>query len=183
MATFNGVWYPPCCCGCRGPRGPKGERGPRGPKGEKGDKGNTGRRGTKGDTATNDNAYIYNTGNENVNAGSNIPLNINKIEGSAITHTSGNSQIELTEGTYLVNYTTNLKSNTKTDSVSTAVVLDGSVLTETRRQIVGDVSEFKLMSDSVIVNAKSGGSVLQIRNSGEGSQRYRKLAVTVVKLS
>ena len=120
--------------GLAGPQGPQGDTGPQGPQGNTGPQGPQGPAGPQGpqgepgSAATNENAMLYNTAAQEVQAGAALNFAANQINSASGSITlSGTTGLSLTAGQYLVVFETDaLVENAGT--IAVALALGGNAL-------------------------------------------------------
>lgn len=196
-----------CCRGCPGPQGPAGPQGPVGPQGPQGNtgpqgpQGNTGPQGPAGpqgpqgpagpqgpqgepgSAATNENAMLYNTAAQEVQAGAALNFATNQINSASGSITlSGTTGLSLTEGQYLVVFETDaLVANTGTIAVSLA--LGGNALPYAASSLAKTGSNNNERVGLAAILDLAGTQTLTVKNTSSDTNTHANSTLNVVKLA
>ena len=196
-----------CCSGCPGPQGPAGPQGPvgpQGPQGNTGPQGLAGPQGPQGDTgpqgpqgpagpqgpqgepgtaATNENAMLYNTAAQEVQAGAALNFAANQINSASGSITlSGTTGLSLTAGQYLVVFETDaLVENAGT--IAVALALGGSALPYAASSLAKtDANNNERIGLAAILDL-AGTQTLTVQNTSTDANTYSNSTLNVVKLA
>ena len=177
-----------CCSGCPGPQGPAGPQGPVGPQGPQGDtgpQGNTGPQGPQGEpgsAATNENAMLYNTAAQEVQAGAALDFAANQINSAGSISLSGTTGLSLTEGQYLVVFETDA-SVANTGTIAVALALDGNALPYAASVLAKTGSNNNERIGLAAILALSGAQTLTVKNTSSDTNTHANSTLNVVKLA
>ena len=196
-----------CCSGCPGPQGPAGPQGPvgpQGPQGNTGPQGPAGSQGPKGDTgpqgpqgpagpqgpqgepgraAPNENAMLYNTAAQEVQAGAALNFAANQINSASGSITlSGTTGLSLTAGQYLVVFETDaLVENAGT--IAVALALGGSALPYAASSLAKTGSNNNERIGLAAILELSGTQTLTVKNTSTDANTHANSTLNVVKLA
>ena len=196
-----------CCSGCPGPQGPAGPQGPVGPQGPQGNtrpqgpQGNTGPQGPQGDTgpqgpagpqgpqgepgsaATNENAMLYNTAAQEVQAGAALNFAANQINSASGSITlSGTTGLSLTAGQYLVVFETDaFVANSGT--IAVALALGGSALPYAASVLAKTGSNNNERIGLAAILDLAGTQTLTVKNTSSDANTHANSTLNVVKLA
>ena len=202
-----------CCSGCPGPQGPagpqgpvgpqgpQGNTGPQGPAGPQGPKGDIGAQGPQGDTgpqgpagpqgpqgepgsaATNENAMLYNTAAQEVQAGAALNFAANQINSASGSITlSGTTGLSLTAGQYLVVFETDaFVANSGT--IAVALALGGSALPYAASVLAKSGSNNKERIGLAAILDLAGTQTLTVKNTSSDANTHANSTLNVVKLA
>lgn len=190
-----------CCSGCSGPQGPagpqgpvgpqgpqgntgpQGPQGPAGPQGPQGDTGPQGPQGEPGSAATNENAMLYNTAAQEVQAGAALNFAANQINSASGSITlSGTTGLSLTAGQYLVVFETDaLVENSGT--IAVALALGGSALPYAASSLAKTGSNNNERIGLAAILELSGTQTLTVKNTSTDTNTHANSTLNVVKLA
>ena len=202
-----------CCSGCPGPQGPagpqgpvgpqgpQGNTGPQGPAGPQGPKGDIGAQGPQGDTgpqgpagpqgpqgepgsaATNENAMLYNTAAQEVQAGAALNFAANQINSASGSITlSGTTGLSLTAGQYLVVFETDaFVANSGT--IAVALALGGSALPYAASVLAKTGSNNNERIGLAAILDLAGTQTLTVKNTSSDANTHANSTLNVVKLA
>ena len=196
-----------CCSGCPGPQGPAGPQGPvgpQGPQGNTGPQGPAGPQGPQGDTgpqgpqgpagpqgpqgepgsaATNENAMLYNTAAQEVQAGAALNFAANQINSASGSITlSGTTGLSLTAGQYLVVFETDaLVENAGT--IAVALALCGSALPYAASSLAKTGSNSNERIGLAAILDLAGTQTLTVQNTSTDANTHTNSTLNVVKLA
>ena len=193
-----------CCSGCPGPQGPAGPQGPVGPQGSQGNtgpQGLAGPQGPQGDTgpqgpagpqgtqgepgtaATNENAMLYNTAAQEVQAGAALNFAANQINSASGSITlSGTTGLSLTAGQYLVVFETDaLVENSGT--IAVALALGGNALPYAASSLAKTGSNNNERIGLAAILDLAGTQTLTVKNTSTDANTHTNSTLNVVKLS
>lgn len=181
-----------CCSGCPGPQGPAGPQGPVGPQGPQGDTGPQGPQGPAGpqgpqgepgSAATNENAMLYNTAAQEVQAGAALNFAANQINSASGSITlSGTTGLSLTAGQYLVVFETDA-SVANTGTIAVALALDGNALPYAASVLAKTGSNNNERIGLAAILALSGAQTLTVKNTSSDTNTHANSTLNVVKLA
>ena len=180
--------------GPQGPQGPTGPQGPQGPAGPQGPQGNTGPQGPQGpagpqgpqgepgSAATNENAMLYNTAAQEVQAGAALNFAANQINSASGSITlSGTTGLSLTAGQYLVVFETDaLVENAGT--IAVALALDGSALPYAASSLAKTGSNSNERIGLAAILDLAGTQTLTVQNTSTDANTHSNSTLNVVKL-
>ena len=177
-----------CCSGCPGPQGPAGPQGPVGPQGPQGNTGPQGPAGPQGpqgepgSAATNENAMLYNTAAQEVQAGAALNFAANQINSASGSITlSGTTGLSLTAGQYLVVFETDaLVENAGT--IAVALALDGNALPYAASSLANTGSNHERIGLAAILDL-AGTQTLTVKNTSTDANTHTNSTLNVVKLA
>lgn len=193
-----------CCSGCPGPQGPAGPQGPvgpQGPQGNTGPQGPAGPQGPKGDTgpqgpqgpagpqgepgsaATNENAMLYNTAAQEVQAGAALNFAANQINSASGSITlSGTTGLSLTAGQYLVVFETDaLVENAGT--IAVALALGGNALPYAASSLAKTGSNNNERIGLAAILDLASTQTLTVKNTSTDTNTHANSTLNVVKLA
>lgn len=174
--------------GIEGPEGPQGKigaKGEMGPIGPRGIRGPIGPKGDCGSSCTCENAYITSNNCQMISGQCPIPLNNNvNICGDSISHEEGSPCIKVTEGCYLINF-------------SSSVTGESGVIAELRLCVneeifsiaAGEIGRKGMLinlASSAIINIDEcmcGEGEIKLINGSKYCLSYLLTRITIVKLS
>ena len=188
----TGPQGPQCCSGCPGPQGPAGPQGPVGPQGPQGNTGPQGPQGPAGpqgpqgepgSAATNENAMLYNTAAQEVQAGAALNFAANQINSASGSITlSGTTGLSLTAGQYLVVFETDaLVENSGT--IAVALALDGSALPYAASSLAKTGSNSNERIGLAAILDLAGTQTLTVQNTSTDANTHTNSTLNVVKLA
>lgn len=174
--------------GNTGPQGPQGDTGPQGPQGNTGPQGPQGPAGPQGpqgepgSAATNENAMLYNTAAQEVQAGAALNFAANQINSASGSITlSGTTGLSLTAGQYLVVFETDaLVENAGT--IAVALALDGSALPYAASSLAKTGSNSNERIGLAAILDLAGTQTLTVQNTSTDANTYTNSTLNVVKL-
>ena len=187
------------CCSCTGPAGPMGPQGPvgpqgvqgpagpQGPQGERGETGPqgpvgaTGPQGPAGTTATNENAMLYNTDAQTIEAGGTLSLPANSINSTGSITASGTTGVTLAPGQYLVTFVSDANV-AAAGTLGAALELGGAALPYAVTAETQDAAGADRITLTAIVTPTTAQPLTVINSSGS-SNTYTNSTLTVVKLA
>ena len=178
--------------GPAGPQGPQGDTGPQGPAGAQGPQGDTGPQGPAGaqgpqgipgSAATNENAMLYNTAAQEVQAGAALNFAANQINSASGSITlSGTTGLSLTAGQYLVVFETDaLVENAGT--IAVALALGGNALPYAASSLAKTGSNNNERIGLAAILELSGTQTLTVKNTSTDANTYTNSTLNVVKLA
>lgn len=187
-----------CCSGCPGPQGPAGPQGPVGPQGPQGNTGPQGPAGPQGpqgpagpqgpqgepgSAATNENAMLYNTAAQEVQAGAALNFAANQINSASGSITlSGTTGLSLTAGQYLVVFETDaLVENAGT--IAVALALGGSALPYAVSSLAKTGSNNNERVGLAAILDLAGTQTLTVQNTSTDANTHTNSTLNVVKLA
>ena len=187
-----------------GPQGPQGNTGPQGPAGPQGPQGDTGPQGPKGDTgpqgpqgpagpqgpqgepgsaATNENAMLYNTAAQEVQAGAALNFAANQINAaSGSISLNGTTGLSLTAGQYLVVFETDaFVANSGT--IAVALALGGSALPYAASSLAKTGSNNNERIGLAAILDLASTQTLTVKNTSTDANTHANSTLNVVKLA
>ncbi len=178
--------------GPAGPQGPQGNTGPQGPAGPQGPQGDTGPQGPAGpqgpqgepgSAATNENAMLYNTAAQEVQAGAALNFAANQINSASGSITlSGTTGLSLTAGQYLVVFETDaLVENSGT--IAVALALGGNALPYAASSLAKTGSNNNERIGLAAILELSGTQTLTVKNTSTDTNTHANSTLNVVKLA
>ena len=175
--------------GNTGPQGPQGNSGPQGPAGPQGPQGDTGPQGPQGpqgepgSAATNENAMLYNTAAQEVQAGAALNFAANQINSASGSITlSGTTGLSLTAGQYLVVFETDaLVENSGT--IAVALALDGNALPYAASSLAKTGSNNNERIGLAAILDLAGTQTLTVKNTSTDANTHTNSTLNVVKLA
>ena len=193
-----------CCSGCPGPQGPAGPQGPVGPQGPQGNTGPQGPAGPQGpvgpqgpqgpagpqgplgepgSAATNENAMLYNTAAQEVQAGAALNFAANQINSASGSITlSGTTGLSLTAGQYLVVFETDaLVENAGT--IAVALALGGSALPYAASSLAMTDSNNNERIGLAAILDLAGTQTLTVKTTSTDANTHTNSTLNVVKLA
>lgn len=169
--------------GPQGPAGPQGPQGPAGPQGPQGPAGPQGPQGEPGSAATNENAMLYNTAAQEVQAGAALNFAANQINSASGSITlSGTTGLSLTAGQYLVVFETDaLVENAGT--IAVALALGGSALPYAASSLAKTGSNNNERIGLAAILDLAGTQTLTVQNTSTDANTHTNSTLNVVKLA
>ena len=169
--------------GPQGPAGPQGPQGDTGPQGPQGPAGPQGPQGEPGSAATNENAMLYNTAAQEVQAGAALNFAANQINSASGSITlSGTTGLSLTAGQYLVVFETDaFVSNSGT--IAVALALGGSALPYAASSLANTGSNNNERIGLAAILELSGTQTLTVKNTSTDTNTHANSTLNVVKLA
>ena len=169
--------------GDTGPQGPAGPRGPQGDTGPQGPAGPQGPQGEPGSAATNENAMLYNTAAQEVQAGAALNFAANQINSASGSITlSGTTGLSLTAGQYLVVFETDaFVANSGT--IAVALALGGSALPYAASVLAKTGSNNNERIGLAAILDLAGTQTLTVKNTSSDANTHANRTLNVVKLA
>ena len=169
--------------GDTGPQGPAGPRGPQGDTGPQGPAGPQGPQGEPGSAATNENAMLYNTAAQEVQAGAALNFAANQINSASGSITlSGTTGLSLTAGQYLVVFETDaFVANSGT--IAVALALGGSALPYAASVLAKTGSNNNERIGLAAILDLAGTQTLTVKNTSSDANTHANSTLNVVKLA
>ena len=169
--------------GDTGPQGPAGPRGPQGDTGPQGPAGPQGPQGEPGSAATNENAMLYNTAAQEVQAGAALNFAANQINSASGSITlSGTTGLSLTAGQYLVVFETDaFVANSGT--IAVALALGGSALPYAASVLAKTGSNNNERIGLAAILDLTGTQTLTVKNTSSDANTHANSTLNVVKLA
>ena len=169
--------------GDTGPQGPAGPRGPQGDTGPQGPAGPQGPQGEPGSAATNENAMLYNTAAQEVQAGAALNIAANQINSASGSITlSGTTGLSLTAGQYLVVFETDaFVANSGT--IAVALALGGSALPYAASVLAKTGSNNNERIGLAAILDLAGTQTLTVKNTSSDANTHANSTLNVVKLA
>ena len=169
--------------GDTGPQGPAGPRGPQGDTGPQGPAGPQGPQGEPGSAATNENAMLYNTAAQEVQAGAALNFAANQINSASGSITlSGTTGLSLTAGQYLVVFETDaFVANSGT--IAVALALGGSALPYAASVLAKTGSNNNERIGLAAILDLAGTQTLTVKNTSSDANTPANSTLNVVKLA
>ena len=169
--------------GPQGPQGPAGPQGPQGPAGPQGPQGPAGPQGEPGSAATNENAMLYNTAAQEVQAGAALNFAANQINSASGSITlSGTTGLSLTAGQYLVVFETDaLVENAGT--IAVALALGGGALPYAASSLAKTGSNSNERIGLAAILDLAGTQTLTVINTSTDANTHTNSTLNVVKLA
>ena len=169
--------------GDTGPQGPAGPRGPQGDTGPQGPAGPQGPQGEPGSAATNENAMLYNTAAQEVQAGAALNFAANQINSASGSITlSGTTGLSLTAGQYLVVFETDaFVANSGT--IAVALALGGSALPYAASVLAKTGSNNNERIGLAAILDLAGTQTLTVKNTSSVANTHANSTLNVVKLA
>lgn len=172
--------------GPAGPQGPQGPAGPQGPQGDTGPQGPAGPQGPQGEpgsAATNENAMLYNTAAQEVQAGAALNFAANQINSASGSITlSGTTGLSLTAGQYLVVFETDaFVANSGT--IAVALALGGSALPYAASVLAKTGSNNNERIGLAAILDLAGTQTLTVKNTSSDANTHANSTLNVVKLA
>ena len=169
--------------GDTGPQGPAGPRGPQGDTGPQGPAGPQGPQGEPGSAATNENAMLYNTAAQEVQAGAALDFAANQINSASGSITlSGTTGLSLTAGQYLVVFETDaFVANSGT--IAVALALGGSALPYAASVLAKTGSNNNERIGLAAILDLAGTQTLTVKNTSSDANTHANSTLNVVKLA
>ena len=169
--------------GDTGPQGPAGPRGPQGDTGPQGPAGPQGPQGEPGSAATNENAMLYNTAAQEVQAGAALNFAANQINSASGSITlSGTTGLSLTAGQYLVVFETDaFVANSGT--IAVALALGGSALPYAASALAKTGSNNNERIGLAAILDLAGTQTLTVKNTSSDANTHANSTLNVVKLA
>ena len=181
-----------CCCGgCPGPQGPagpqgpvgpQGPQGPVGPQGPQGPAGPQGPQGEPGSAATNENAMLYNTAAQEVQAGAALNFAANQINSAGSISLSGTTGLSLTEGQYLVVFETDA-SVANSGTIAAALALGGNALPYAASFLAKTGSNNNERIGLAAILNLASTQTLTVKNTSTDTNTHANSTLNVVKLA
>ncbi|MGY3272040.1 hypothetical protein ACVWY7_005033, partial [Bacillus sp. TE9106W] len=176
-----------------GPTGPTGATGPTGPTGATGATGPTGPTGATGPTGPTgpltvaNNATVSNATNVALAGNASVPFVTNNvINGTAITHAAGSTDIVLAPNqTYYAIWNSNANSLAAGELRAFALYLNGTQLSASLQSVANAGTNSIIqpaVGGSTVFNTGAGANVLTLRNALAGATTIAAPSVTVIKL-
>lgn len=169
--------------GPQGPAGPQGPQGDTGPQGPQGPAGPQGPQGEPGSAATNENAMLYNTAAQEVQAGAALNFAANQINSASGSITlSGTTGLTLTAGQYLVVFETDaLVANSGT--IAVALALNGTALPYAASVLAKTGSNNNERIGLAAILDLAGTQTLTVKNTSTDANTHANSTLNVVKLA
>lgn len=173
--------------GIRGLQGPPGATGPQGPAGAAGAPGAAGPQGIQGvpgpagETATNQNALLYNEAVQTVPTGGTLTLPTNIINSTGDIAASGTDGVALQPGQYLVNFVTDA-ADAAAGNIGAVLNLQTGPLPYTESNIATTAADQGRIALSTILNLNAP-DVLTVTNNTGTENTYENSSLNVVKLA
>ncbi|HDR8033298.1 TPA: collagen-like protein [Bacillus cereus] len=176
-----------------GPTGPTGDPGPTGatgdpgPTGPTGDLGPTGPTGPTGPLTVANNATVSNATNVALAGNASVPFVTNNvINGTAITHAAGSTDIVLAPNqTYYAIWNSNTNSLAAGELRAFALYLNGTQLTASLQSVANTGTNTPIqpaVGGSTVFNTGAGANILTLRNALATATTIAAPSVTVIKL-
>ena len=169
--------------GPQGPAGPQGPQGPAGPQGPQGPAGPQGPQGEPGSAATNENAMLYNTAAQEVQAGAALNFAANQINSaSGSISLSGTTGLTLTEGQYLVVFETDA-SVANSGTIAAALALGGNALPYAASFLAKTGSNNNERIGLAAILNLASTQTLTVKNTSTDTNTHANSTLNVVKLA
>ena len=169
--------------GPQGPVGPQGPQGDTGPQGPQGPAGPQGPQGEPGSAATNENAMLYNTAAQEVQAGAALTFAANQINSASGSITlGGTTGLSLSAGQYLVVFETDA-SVANSGTIAAALALGGNALPYAASFLAKTGSNNNERIGLAAILNLASTQTLTVKNTSTDTNTHANSTLNVVKLA